>query len=98
MIDLLYDDAALPLIKEAFPHVKVEDARDSAHEDRVQVELPDEDKDSFYKHSIRKGYCQVLLNFELMRIGIKREEADTIKRWLSEIDAENAQKTGNMNP
>ncbi len=96
MIDLLYDDAALPVIKEAFPHVKVEDAKDEVHEDRVQIELPDEDKDSFYKHSIRKGYCQLLLNFELMRLGTKPEDLDTIKRWLSELDAEKSQKTGNV--
>lgn len=88
MIELLYDEKALPEIKEAFPHVKVEDASDSIHTGRVEIELPDEDRDAFYKHSIRKGYHGLLLGFGMMQTGINPEDITTIKRWVNELKAE----------
>jgi len=84
VIELLYDVKALPLVKERFPHVKVTDASDSIHEDRVELELPDEDKEALYKDAMVNGYYTVLLGFQLM-MTIPGEDQETLKRWAVEV-------------
>lgn len=88
MIDLIYDSSAVTFIQERFPHVKVTDASDEIHEGRVEIELPDSDKDDFYKDSIRKGYHQVSFHFQLMLRGSREEDINQIKKWLKEIEEE----------
>lgn len=86
MMELVYDNAAVPIIRERFPHVRVEDASDMIHEGRVEVHLPDADRDAFYKHAIREGYCSVCLGF-----GLKMRDPEGLKeiqRWLDEVKAE----------
>lgn len=93
MIDLIYDNAAAPAIMEKFPHAKIDDASDFIHEDRIQVTLPDEDREAYFKHSIRDGYCEVSLGFQsLLRDenGIKE-----IQKWLADLKAERASAGGN---
>lgn len=86
MIDLIYDNAAAPAIVEKFPHARIEDASDFIHEDRIQVTLPDEDREAYFKHAIRDGYCEVSLGFQsLLRDenGIKE-----VQKWLADLKAE----------
>ena len=85
MIELVYDGAAVPLIQKQFPHVKVEDASDSIHEGRVQIELPDEDRDAFYKHAIVEGYCEVCFGFKLMTMSGDSKDGEYIRRLLAEL-------------
>ena len=86
MIDLIYDKAAAPAIREKFPHVKIEDASDFIHEDRIQVELPDTDREAYFKHGIRDGYSEVSLGFQLL---LREEEGQKeIKRWIADLKAE----------
>lgn len=86
MIDLIYDNAAAPAIMEKFPHAKIDDASDFIHEDRIQITLPDEDREAYFKHAITDGYCEVSLGFQsLLRDdnGIKE-----VQKWLAELKAE----------
>lgn len=83
MIELVYDGAAGPIIRERFPHVKIEDASDYIHEGRIQVELPDADRDAFYKHAIVEGYCEVCLGFKMMMYD--KAGREQIEKWCDEL-------------
>jgi hypothetical protein len=63
--DALYDDAAVPVIKEKYPNLVVEDARDGFHPDRVRIELSGVTNGEFYKFAIKEGFSGVLLLFHV---------------------------------
>lgn len=63
--DLLYDDAALPVIRKKYPDLVVKDARDYIHPDRVEIEIPDVTNEEFYKFAIEEGFASVLLGFNI---------------------------------
>lgn len=88
MIELVYDKAAWEVIKQRFPNAQMEDASDEIHESRIQVILPDADRDAFYKHAIREGYYEVCFGFQIMA----RDEKGyaQIKKWIEELKAEKA--------
>jgi hypothetical protein len=88
MMEFVYDSAAEPIIRERFPYAQIEDASDYIHENRIQVSLPDADRDAFYKHAIREGYCDVCLGFQVM---IRTPEGrKDIERCVAELKAEKA--------
>jgi hypothetical protein len=91
MMELVYDGAAAVEIRKQFPHVKIEDASDFIHEGRIQVELPDADRDAFYKHSMREGYCEVCLGFKLMMMSGEAKDKEYIHRLLAELKAEKSE-------
>jgi hypothetical protein len=86
VIELVYDAAAGPLILTRFPHAKIEDAHDSIHESRIQVTLPDEDKDAFFKHAMKEGYYEVCLGFQMMMMD--HDGLAKINQWLRELKDE----------
>lgn len=88
MTDLIYDEEVKPLISKRFPHAKYTDASDEVHEGRFQVELPDSDRDDFYKAAIREGWHGVSLHFQLMMNCGRKESAEQIMKWIDEIKAE----------
>jgi hypothetical protein len=96
VIELVYDAAAWPFIKERFPHAVWKDASDQVHEGRFEVTLPDSDKDAFIKHSIREGYCDVCLGFKLSTM-TEGPGLENIKRILAEMKAEDVAAKSSQN-
>jgi hypothetical protein len=88
MIELVYDGTAATEIRKEFPDVKIEDASDFIHEGRIQVELPDEKRDAFYKHAMKEGYYEVCLGFKLMMMSGEAKDKEYIHRLLAELKAE----------
>lgn len=61
--DLLYDCAAVPVIRKQYPDLVVEDARDMMHPDRVKISISGLTNEEFYKFAIREGFANVLFMF-----------------------------------
>lgn len=89
MKDYIYDNATVPVIRNKFPHVKVEDASDFSHPDRVEITLPDADRDEFYKLAIKDGYSDVSITFQILLL--QKDGRKEISRWLKEME-KNEQK------
>lgn len=87
MIELVYNAAAGPAIQKRFPHAQIEDASDDIHESRIQIVLPDADRDAFYKHALREGYYEACMGFQLMMRG-DASDKEQIRKWLDEVKAE----------
>lgn len=83
MYEVVYDEAAKPIILERFPSAQIEDASDEIHEGRFAVTLPDSERDAFYKHAIVEGYCEICLGFRTMMYDKKGREQ--IEKWCSEL-------------
>ena len=92
MIDLIYDDAAKKFIFKRFPGAQFRDASDEVHEGRFEVELPDSDRDTFYKAALKEGWYEVSLRFQLMLSAGREEDIKTINRWVAEIEGDSANK------
>ncbi len=90
MIELVYDNAVVPLILERFPNAKIEDASDFIHEDRVEVTVLDSDRDEFCKLSMREGFYEVCLGFQLLMRSGEKADKEYIERLLAELKAEKA--------
>lgn len=92
MTDLIYDEAVKPLILKRFPGAQFQDASDEIHEGRFEVTLPDSEKDAFYKASLKEGWSEVSLRFQLMLKGGREEDVKTINRWMDELEVESRNK------
>jgi len=63
--DVLYDDSAIQIIKEAYPDLVVEDARDFIHTNHVAIRVPNVTNEEFYKFAVEEGFAEVLLGFHI---------------------------------
>lgn len=57
MFDLIYDEAAEPDLRAAFPNAQFADASDFLHEGRFSIRLPDEAMEEYLKVLILKGWA-----------------------------------------
>lgn len=83
MLELVYggrDEETL--IRDRFPHCVIKDARDSVHENRFSVELPDDEKLSFYEFSIREKFFDLCLGFRLMILTAKEDLSEEQRQIL----------------
>lgn len=87
MIDLIYDNKAWSEIHKAVPEATLEDASDDIHTDRIQVTIPDESRDVYFKAAIRTGYCDVSLGFQIMVRQPGKHKAE-LDRWIQELKDE----------
>ncbi len=87
MIDLIYDNKAWDEIQKAVPEATSKDASDYIHTDRIQVTIPDESRDAYFKAAIRTGYCDVSFNFQMMIRQSGKHKAE-LDRWLQELKDE----------
>lgn len=88
MIDLLYTNEGWGGVVKAFPHAKVCDASDDIHDERMQVDLPDADKDAYLKWAIKNGFGPISLMVQFMMH--TNEGLTLLKKVIDEIEAEEA--------
>lgn len=70
MMDLIYENyfKYKDKLKEAFPTSKIEDASDEIHEERLTIEIPDEDynKKHYYNAILNLGLALESLSFQFL--------------------------------
>jgi hypothetical protein len=84
--ELIYDEAAMKLIKAEYPTAEFKDESDYIHEGRFSVIIQDITEEEFYMFALRKGFARACFKFELMLLD-KNNGTQKIETWLSKIEA-----------
>ena len=87
MKDLIYAGKEVEkLCREKFPDAKIEDTSDYIHEERFSINLPDKQKEDFYRFAIEEGFIEVSFCFQLALRSADSETAFFIK-LINKIEA-----------
>jgi hypothetical protein len=76
MFDIIYNGAAKPYLRVAFPNAEFADAGDFLHEGGFSIRLPDEAREEYLKVLILKGWA---VDSIMVRIGMRTPEGSNGK-------------------
>jgi hypothetical protein len=84
--ELIYNEAAMKLIKAEYPTAEFKDESDYIHEGRFSVKIQGTTEEEFYMFALQKGFARACFKFELMMLD-KNNGMPKIEAWLSKIKA-----------
>ena len=88
MYDLIYSGGVVKdVIKAKYPEVKIKNASDYIHTERVECKIEDIEEDEFYIFAIREGFAECCFGFILMMRNYPEGSNQKVWDWIAESKA-----------